>query len=159
MVSLWSGLSSGSKSSCLASYCKRQVRGRWRGDGQLARALPGDRIAATRYRQCRAHSDRPSKHLITNRGTKIDNLVERLRFHAGKQLIKRVSRLQNRLDDEPTAFFANFDLLTDIQRSCHHEPGGDADCRTIAPFFHQDTHERLHSATSRSEEHTSELQS
>src|SRR3546814_18357862 len=96
MDSLWSGLSSGSKSSCLASYCKRQVRGRWRGDGQLARALPGDRIAATRYRQCRAHSDRPSKHLITNRGTKIDNLVERLRFHAGKQLIKRVSRSEER---------------------------------------------------------------
>src|SRR3546814_17344339 len=89
MDSLWSGLSSGSKSSCLASYCKRQVRGRWRGDGQLARALPGDRIAATRYRQCRAHSDRPSKHPITNRGPKIDNLVERLRVLAGKKAARR----------------------------------------------------------------------
>src|SRR3546814_10907369 len=117
-------------------------------DLQLARALSGDRIAATQYRQCRAHNDRPSKHLITNRGTKIDNVVERLRLHAGKQLIKRVSRLQNRLDDEPTAFFANFDLLTDIQRSCHHQPGGDADSRTLAPLFHQTTHDRLHSTTS-----------
>src|SRR3546814_16140007 len=102
MDSLWSGLSSGSKSSCLASYCKRQVRGRWRGDGQLARALPGDRIAATRYRQCRAHSDRPSKHLITNRGTKIENLVESLRFNAGKQHIKRVNRIHNLLDNNHT---------------------------------------------------------
>src|SRR3546814_5746481 len=88
-------------------------------DLQLARALSGDRIAATQYRQCRAHSDRPSKHLITNRGTKIDNVVKRLRLHAGKQLIKRVSRFQNRLDYEPTAFFANLDRKSTRLNSSH----------------------------------------
>src|SRR3546814_8189889 len=86
---------------------------------------------------------------MADRGAKIDNLVECLRLHARKQRIERVSRLQDGLYDEPATFLANFDLLTDIQRSSRHDGGGDADCRTIAPFFH----------LNRSEEHTSELQS
>lgn len=44
-----------------------------------------------------------------------ENLVKGLGFHARKQLLERVVRLQDRLDDEPTALLANLDFLTDIQ--------------------------------------------
>src|SRR3546814_8275661 len=98
---------------------------------------------------------------MADRGAKIDNLVECLRLHARKQRIERVSRLQDGLYDEPATFLANFDLLTDIQRSSRHDGGGDANCRTIAPFFHLHTHRPLPCfyIDDRSEKHTSELQS